>query len=91
MTVIAAKNWFTRRLLLVVLVALIDLLAGDPRYRSVSVGGGGQLHIVPDPGKEILPGRGPGQVSFGQPVISPDRRTVGWLAMYPDPSAADNE
>lgn len=30
-------------------------------------------------------------MSFGNPAISPDRLTVGWLAMYPDPSAAGNE
>lgn len=52
MTVIATEKWFRRGLLLVVLV---DLLAGDPGYRSVSVDGGGQLHIVPDSGKRSGP------------------------------------
>jgi hypothetical protein len=45
-----------------------------------------QLHIVPDSGKEILLQKTRGQVSFGGPTISPDRSTVGRLAMYPDPT-----
>jgi hypothetical protein len=51
----------------------------------VSVDKNGQLHIVLDSGKEILPPKSRDQVSFGQPAISPDRRTVGWLVMYADP------
>jgi hypothetical protein len=71
--------------LLLPLLAAITLGAG-PNYDSVSVDRTGRLHIVLDSGKEILPPKLPGQVSFGNPVISPDRWTVGWLAMYPDPT-----
>jgi hypothetical protein len=59
-------------------------------YRSVSVDESGQLHIVLDSGKQILPPKAQGQVSFADPAISPDRRTAGWLAMYPDPTIADD-
>ncbi|MGB7761167.1 MAG: hypothetical protein WBL61_15145 [Bryobacteraceae bacterium] len=69
------------------LLAALSLFASGPVYRSVSVDESGQLHIVLDSGKEILTPKTPGQVSFGSPLISPDSRTVGWLAMYPDPGA----
>ena len=39
-----------------------------------------------DSGKQLLPRKSRGQVAFEQPVISADRRTIGWLAMYPDPT-----
>ena len=68
------------------LLAALTLGAGGPNYHSVSVDQTGRLHIVLDSGKEILPPKLRGQVSFGDPVISPDRRTVGWLVMYPDPA-----
>jgi hypothetical protein len=77
---------FRRTNLLLPLLAALTLCADDPSYRSVSVDQIGRLHIVLDSGKEILPPKLPGQVSFGDPVISGDRRTVGWLVMYPDPT-----
>ena len=68
------------------LAAALPLSLRATEYRSVSVDQSGQLHIVLDSGKEILPPKVRGQVSFGDPVISPDRRTIGWLVMYPDPT-----
>ncbi len=62
------------------------LFARDPAYRSVSVDGSGQLHIVLDSGKEILPRKTQGQVSFDAALISADSRTIGWLVMYPFPA-----
>jgi len=67
-------------------LAALALLAGGPAYRSVSVDESGQLHIVLDSGKEVLPRKIREQVSFGAPLVSPDRRAVGWLAMYPQPA-----
>jgi hypothetical protein len=72
--------------LLVPLLAALTLCAGGPVYRSLSVDQSGQLHIVLDSGKEILPRKTRGQVSFAAPMISPDRQTAGWLVMYPDPT-----
>jgi hypothetical protein len=67
------------------LFAVLALFAGDPIYRSVSVDKSGQLHIVLDSGKEILPKKTSGQTSFGVPLISPDDHTVGWLEEFADP------
>jgi hypothetical protein len=68
------------------LVPVLAFSADASRYRSVSVDRDGRLHIVLDSGKEILPRKRSGQTSFGGPTISPDRRSVAWLAMYPDPT-----
>ena len=68
------------------LLALLTFSADASRYRSLSVDREGRLHIVLDSGKEILPRKRPDQTSFGGPMISPDRRSVAWLAMYPDPT-----
>ncbi len=73
-------------------ILLLPLLVANPftvraeEYVSASVDHRGQLHIVLASGKEIMPPKARWQVSFGRPVISPDRRTVGWYAMCPDPS-----
>jgi hypothetical protein len=75
--------WIVER---VPLLAAITLVAGSPEYRSASVDKSGQLHVILDSGKEVLPKRIAGQVAFGSPLVSPDHRTVGWLVMYPDPS-----
>src|SRR5258707_301182 len=71
------------------LIALI-VFAGGLGYRSASVDKSGQLHVILDSGKEVLPKRIPGQVAFGSPLVSPDHRTVGWLVMYPDPSVVSS-
>ena len=55
----------------------------DPTYSSATVDSNGQLRIVPKSGKEILPAKITGQQAFDSPAISPDGRTVGWLALYP--------
>ena len=69
-----------------VFLAALYLFAEGSAYRSVSVDDSGQLHIVLDSGKEVLPRKVQGQVAFGAPLVSPDRRTVGWLVMYPQPA-----
>ncbi len=72
-------NW--RQMILTPVVA-ISITAATPVYRSVSVDSAGQLHIVLNNGREVLPPKAEGQVAFGKPTISPDRRTVGWLVLY---------
>ena len=59
------------------------LFAGDQVYRTADVDDNGQLHITLESGKEIVIRKAQGQESFDQIRISPDRRTVGWLEMWP--------
>lgn len=84
------RTQFGRTIALAVLAAL-SLSARGLEYRSVSVDQDGQLHIVLDSGKEIRPPKSRGQVSFGVPLISLDRRSVGWLAIFPDPANINNQ
>ena len=79
-------------MVLVIVVALRIATPATPSYRSVTVDSTGQLHIVLDLGGEILPPKMRGQVSFGDPAVSPDHRTVGWLVLYPypDPRSAND-
>ena len=60
--------------------------AAGSSYRSLSVDSAGRLQIELDTGGVIKPARLKDQVAFGAPEISPDHRTVGWLAMYRYPS-----
>jgi hypothetical protein len=70
-------------------LAALTLCAADQLYRSVVVDDKGQLHITLASGKETLPRKSKGQTSFADARISPDDRTVGWLAMYPYPLPAE--
>jgi hypothetical protein len=63
--------------------------AQDLGYRDVRVDQSGQLHIVLDTGKEVLPAKLSNQVAFSEPLISSDHRTAGWLVDYPYPGAPD--
>ena len=71
------------------LAAVVGLFAAEASVRSVSVDDGGQLHLVLDSGKEVLPQKIEGQVAFDAALIAEDRRTVGWLVMYADPDGAN--
>lgn len=77
-------------LLLLPLAALVFAASGE-KYKSASVDQSGQLHILLDSGKEVLPNKIKGQVSFNNPKLSPDRRTIGWVVMYPDISSTGYE
>jgi hypothetical protein len=74
-----------RGLLTLVLVTVLFAASEPVRYRSVSVDSSGRLHVVLDSGREILPPKARYQSAFGDPAISPDHRTVGWLVLYPYP------
>jgi len=52
---------FGRNILRITLIAALTLSAGGAGYSSVSVDQSGQLHIVLDSGKEILPQKVPGE------------------------------
>jgi hypothetical protein len=79
------SSW--RSSLLAFFLTVLTVDSADPSYRSVSVDSAGRLHIELDSGVVIQPPMLQGQVSFGDPAISPDHQTVGWLVMYPYPSA----
>jgi len=55
-------------------------------YRSISIDHSGQLQILLASGKQIQAPKLRGQEGFDTPLLSPDHRTAGWLAIYyPDP------
>ena len=76
---------------LAIFLAVLTTASAGPGYRSVSLDSAGRLHIDLDSGVVIQAPMLHRQVSFGAPAISPDRRTVGWLAMFshPSPMAGD--
>ena len=51
-------------------------------YRRADVDSTDQLRIVLSDGRTIRPPKDSDQVAFGQVAISPDRRTVGWVALF---------
>jgi hypothetical protein len=53
-------------------------------YDTATVDPGGQLQIVTTDHRHIQPPKDPDQVGFDQAAISPDRRAVGWLALFPN-------
>ena len=64
-------------------------IASSLVYRSVSVDTNGRLHIELASGRLVEPAMLKDQVGFGDPVIAPDRQTIGWLVLYPFPSSPD--
>lgn len=53
-------------------------------YVQATVDARGQLHILTQDRREIVPKKEPEQVGFDLPQISPDDHAVGWLEMYPN-------
>jgi hypothetical protein len=53
-------------------------------YRRAHVDSMGQLRIVLSNNRVIRPSKDSGQVGFEQVTLSADRRTVGWVALYPN-------
>jgi hypothetical protein len=76
---------------LVILVMALSLRAtaqqspsvGD-RYESAVVDAKGQLRIATADGREILPAKEGDQVGFESVLISPDKKAVGWTALFPN-------
>ena len=82
-----SSSAMTRQAAILALLTMASFVGGaeTPEYRSVLIDGGGQLHIGLSSGGEILPAKLPGQVAFGEALLSQDHKTVGWLAYYPYP------
>jgi hypothetical protein len=53
-------------------------------FRRAAVDSAGQVRIVLSNHHVIRPQKDSNQVAFDRPAVSPDRRTVGWLALYPN-------
>jgi hypothetical protein len=73
-----------------VLLALCAVAAPSKRsaadsYIRASLDQAGQLHIASKDGRDITPKKEPEQVGFDNVAISPDGRSVGWVALYPFP------
>jgi len=58
------------------------------KYLQAEVDRDGQLRIVLASGRTFVPAKNGDQVGFAKPQISPDRRTVGWLAEFPSYSTS---
>lgn len=67
-----------------VLVSVPLAIAGPDVYVQTVIDPSGQLHITTRHRKEIAPEKQKDQVRFDDPLISPDGRAVGWLALYPN-------
>jgi hypothetical protein len=70
---------------LILLATASAMIAADAKYRTFAVGDDGALHLVRTDRKEEVVPKDKGQMSFGKVAISPDRRLVGWFALYPNP------
>jgi hypothetical protein len=81
----------SRRTVLACSLSMVAAASAEPSYRSVSLDSAGRLHIELENGGTIEPPLAPGQVSFGDPAVSPDRQTVGWLVLYPYPEEENRE
>ena len=76
-----------RRTVVLICVAMASVvspcLAAD-RYVRAFVGEAGTLRILTSSGREIVPPKEPEQVSVDKIAISPDGRSVGWVALFPN-------
>jgi hypothetical protein len=60
-------------------------------YRSAQIDREGQLHLLLASGRQFVPHRLKGQVSFSHVSISEDGHTAGWLVGYADPGATSDK
>jgi hypothetical protein len=73
-----------------VFVASAALLLGtrtawaQARFRQADLDSTGQPRVVLSTRKILRPPRDSNQVAFGHVALSRDRRTVGWVALYPN-------
>ncbi|HEV2181239.1 MAG TPA: hypothetical protein VGR59_13015, partial [Gemmatimonadaceae bacterium] len=54
----------------------------QPTYRRADVDTAGRLHVTTAAGATFAPRMDSGQVGVADPAVSPDGRSVGWLALY---------
>src|SRR3989442_9800504 len=75
-------------LVAVSILAAVSMSMAAERYTEASVDEAGTLRIITGGGRAIVLPREPEQVDFAQVAISPDGRSVGWLARYPNDSTS---
>ncbi|MGR8981636.1 MAG: hypothetical protein ACU84H_16310 [Gammaproteobacteria bacterium] len=68
----------------VVLLISAPFSDANEAYVSATVDQSGQLRILTGEGREIAPAPEEGQAGFQRAATSSDRRSVGWLALYPN-------
>jgi len=67
-----------------IFVAFASPCSAADRYVGAGVDEAGTLRILTREGRAIVLPAKPDQVGFERIAISPDGRTVGWVAMYPN-------
>jgi len=70
--------------LTIVFLGLLSAPAAAETYVRAIVDASGQLRILTNGRRQIVPKKEPEQVAFDLAQISPDGQTVGWLEMYPN-------
>ena len=66
------------------LLSLASSSSAADTYLKASIDQAGKLRIVTKDGREIVPEKEAGEVGFDKAAISPDGRSVGWVALYPN-------
>lgn len=66
------------------LLLAAPIAAAAELYDRLAIEQSGQLRIYTEDRREIVPVKDKDQVGFQQAAIAPDRRAVGWLALYPN-------
>jgi hypothetical protein len=66
------------------LAAALTAAPAAERYAEVSVDQSGRVRVMTEDGRLVSPPLEAEQVEAGQPRISPDHRSVGWVALYPN-------
>jgi hypothetical protein len=79
------------RCIVVGFLCALTVVSSGSSYHSVSVDSAKRLQIELDSGRVIKLVRLKGQVAFGDPAVSPDHRTVGWLVIRAIPTSNSAE
>ena len=72
------------RLVILAALSIATRVGAQTSYKSASIDNAQRLRLVTTAGKTIIPPKDSGQVGFESAFISDDRRSVGWLALYPN-------
>jgi hypothetical protein len=65
------------------LLAIASVIASTGQYATATLDETGNVVIVTESGQRITPSKDEDQVGAAQVKVSPNLRSVGWLALYP--------